>query len=55
MAEKQLKLDVYYYLDNLKDSGVTNMMGATPYIQEEFNLDKETSKNLLINWIKQLQ
>jgi hypothetical protein len=48
----QLEKDVFTFLEQLRDSGVTNMFGATPYIQEEFDLDKKTAKNLLITWIK---
>jgi hypothetical protein len=48
----QLERDVFIFLAQLRDSGVTNMFGATPYIQEEFDLDKKTAKNLLITWIK---
>jgi hypothetical protein len=48
----QLERDVFILLAQLRDSGVTNMFGATPYIQEEFDLDKKTAKNLLITWIK---
>lgn len=50
--EKQLQADVFYFLEDLRDSGVTNMFGATPYIQEEFSLDKKTASNLLVTWIK---
>ena len=50
--DKLLQSAVFYFLENLRDSGVTNMFGATPYIQEEFSLDKKTAKDLLITWIK---
>lgn len=48
----QLEKDVFTFLEQLRDSGITNMLGATSYIQEEFGLDKNTAKNLLITWIK---
>ena len=47
-----LKTNVFSYLERLRDSGVINMMGASLYIEEEFQLDKKTSKHLLISWIK---
>ena len=50
--DKLLQSAVFYFLENLRDSGVTNMFGATPYIQEEFSLDKKTASNLLVTWIK---
>ena len=49
---QQLEKDVFIFLEQLRDSGVTNMFGASPYIQEEFSLDKKTAKDLLIQWIK---
>ena len=49
---QQLEKEVFTYLNELRDSGVTNMFGATPYIQEEFSLDKKTAKDLFIQWIK---
>ena len=47
-----LKTNVFSYLERLRDSGVINMMGASSYIEEEFELDNKTSKHLLISWIK---
>ena len=41
------------YLDNLRDSGVTNMFGATPYLERSFNeLDYDTSGDVLSYWMK---
>ena len=39
------KAEVFDYLDILRESGVTNMFGATPYIQEEFGVDKKKQEN----------
>ena len=30
--------DVYKYLDDLRDSGVTNMYSAGQYLQQEFGM-----------------
>lgn len=46
--------DVYRYLFNLQKSGVTNMMGATPYIEKEFP-GIENARELHINWMKNYQ
>ena len=40
------------YLDELRESGVTNMFGAAPYIAEEFGVDREEAKRLLVVWMK---
>tara|TARA_Y100000361_G_scaffold105914_1_gene95655 strand:+ start:418 stop:984 length:567 start_codon:yes stop_codon:yes gene_type:complete len=44
----------YYfeYLNKLRDSGVTNMFGATPYLRAEFGLDKRTAREILAKWMK---
>ena len=39
------------FLDELRESGVTNMFGAAPYVQEEFDLDKNQSKEVLSYWM----
>ena len=43
--------EVLEYLNILRDSGVTNMLGAIPYIQDEFDLDKKESRRLLLLWM----
>jgi hypothetical protein len=40
------------YLDELRESGVTNMFGAAPYLAEEFELDKRESREVLAYWMK---
>ena len=40
------------FLDELRDSGVTNMFGATPYLQEAFGLDKIEARMILIDWME---
>ena len=41
----------WIYLENLRKSGVTNMFGATPYLMEEFNLDKKEATKILSDWM----
>lgn len=44
---------VFEYLDELRESGVTNMYGAIPYIQQEFpELTISQSSSLLVGWMK---
>lgn len=42
----------YSYLNVLRDSGVTNMFGASPYLQEEFGLSRREAKEVLMSWMK---
>jgi len=39
------------YLDELRESGDTNMWGAGPYIQKEFGLDREEAKKIHMYWM----
>ena len=41
----------WIYLENLRRSGVCNMFGATPYIEEEFGVDKEEARTILMDWM----
>lgn len=52
--EIKLKFDVKYceYLDGLRESGVTNMYGARPYIQREFGVSSEEAGAILSDWMK---
>jgi|APGre2960657404_1045060.scaffolds.fasta_scaffold01093_19 hypothetical protein len=45
--------EYYEYLDFLRESGVTNMFGAGPYLQDRFDLSRQEAKNILIQWMEQ--
>ena len=48
-----LKEEQLLYLDQLRESGVTNMFGAVPYILLEFpDLSEQQAKQVLIYWMK---
>ncbi len=40
------------YLDRLRESGETNMFGASPYLQNEFGLEKREAREILSQWMK---
>jgi hypothetical protein len=40
------------FLDDLRDSGATNMFGAAPYLVEEFDVSRTEAKNLLLTWMQ---
>jgi len=40
------------YLDDLRESGVTNMFGAGPYVQKEFMLNKDEARDIVLYWMK---
>jgi len=40
------------FLDTLRESGVTNMWGATPYIEQRFGVNYEEAKQFLVTWME---
>jgi hypothetical protein len=40
------------YLDDLRESGVTNMYGAGEYLEAEFGLSKITAREYLRYWME---
>ena len=46
-TEEQLQ-----YLDDLRDSGITNMFGAGPFLQYLFGLDRKQAHELLAHWME---
>ncbi len=43
--------EVLVFLDKLRESGVTNMFGAAPYIVEEFGCNKKEAGKSLLYWM----
>tara|TARA_R100001510_G_C7655602_1_gene214852 strand:+ start:3803 stop:3985 length:183 start_codon:yes stop_codon:yes gene_type:complete len=47
------KDEVFQFLDELRESGVTNMFGAASFIRTSFpNVDKKQSRELLSEWME---
>jgi hypothetical protein len=46
------KEQVYNFLHILRLSGITNMYGAGPYIQEVFDVSKYDANRFLMNWME---
>ena len=38
-------------MDELRESGITNMYGATPYLQEAFELAQDEAQIILVEWM----
>jgi hypothetical protein len=47
-----LEDDHLYYLDLLRETGVTNMFGAASYLVEEFDIDSDTARKYLSYWMR---
>ena len=43
---------MFQYLDDLRESGVVNMFGAAPYLQDEFGLNKYEARAILCEWME---
>ena len=52
MKLTKLEKAVYEYLDALRETGVTNMYGAGPYVAEAFDMDKAEAHEHLNGWMK---
>ena len=42
----------FEYLNDLRDSGVTNMFGAAVYLQRDFGLSRQESRDILLKWMQ---
>ena len=42
----------YIYLESLRQSGVTNMFGATPYLEQARGLSKGEAMKVLSSWME---
>lgn len=47
-----LEKNVFEYLNDLRESGITNMFGATPYVADAFDMDRDEARKLLSLWMK---
>ena len=51
---KMLNKEVYFkFLDSLRESGITNMFGAAPYLAGAFTLSNSESREILLEWMNQ--
>jgi hypothetical protein len=46
------KEKVFEFLDKLRESGATNMFGASPYIEKAFNIGDKEARSLLVEWME---
>lgn len=49
MTEKET---VFNFLDNLRESGATNMFGAGPYVESTFGVSRSEARALVIEWME---
>jgi hypothetical protein len=50
---EEFKQIIFAYLDMVRESGAINMFEGARVIQDEFGLDRRTSRELLMQWMKE--
>tara|TARA_R110002126_G_scaffold133309_3_gene277362 strand:+ start:12874 stop:13032 length:159 start_codon:yes stop_codon:yes gene_type:complete len=44
--------EYFEYLNELRDSGEINMLGAGAYLEAEFDVDRREAKKILMEWMQ---
>lgn len=44
--------DHLYYLDELRESGVTNMFGSGAYVARDFGIKKAEAQEIVMYWME---
>ena len=52
LSENMSDKEYFLFLNDLRDSGKTNMFGASPYLQDAFGLEKKEAREILTRWMK---
>ena len=43
----------FQFLSNLRETGITNMYGAGPYLESEFELTRNEARDIVLQWMKE--
>lgn len=46
-----MKAEHSRFLNRLRESGATNMWGASPYLEDTFGVDHVTAVDILVEWM----
>lgn len=41
----------FYFLEDLRKSGATNMFGAAPYLVDVFGMNRREANDVLLEWM----
>ena len=44
-------VDFFYFLDDLRESGETNMWGAGAYVEAEYGLERPDARDITLAWM----
>ena len=42
----------FIFLNRLRESGATNMYGAAPYLEMEYDMTRREAKQVLMDWMQ---
>ncbi len=48
----EIQGEVNLFLDALRESGAVNMFGASPYVEEAFNVSRREARALTVEWMR---
>jgi hypothetical protein len=51
-ADSDKEQKMFDYLEKLRQSGDTNMYGASPYLQHAFGLESDKAREVLSKWMR---
>ena len=51
MAKTKNVREEFIFLNRLRESGTTNMFGAAPYLEFEFELTNREARRLVADWM----
>ena len=54
MISEDMKDEVYEFLSDLRDTGVTNMLGSPPYLEAEFGFSRKEAAEWFKAWAASL-
>ena len=52
MSKEEFQTEYFDFLDRLRLLGTTNMLGAVPYLEDEFALSQDEAKSVLLMWME---
>ena len=51
-ADNETTQEMFDYLEDLRQSGETNMFGAAPYLEQEFSISHKDAGKVLTDWME---
>ena len=51
MIYTEKEIEMFQWLEMLRQSGVINMFGARPYLADAFELDDNQARDVLLKWM----